>query len=204
LGNSQGLGIPLKLFENVVGSLVRLLHLFCVCGVVRTRQEVVADASKVVFAGKGRQFGQLFDFHEQIDCFWFFIVIDEFGDDLVDQFVDILHRLFILNTFVVLFADLTSQTAQILVTPRDKIPLRALETVLQTLVRVFFFGADHAEHRDKICELFFEIPFCQLLKESLYFLVVRTQEFERLGHRSHSLRRSRYFLLELLKSFHFD
>lgn len=48
-------------------------------------------------------------------------MIDELRDDLVYQLVDVLFRLILLDTVLVLLADLASQRAEVLVAPAHKV-----------------------------------------------------------------------------------
>ena len=66
-------------------------------------------------------------------------MVNELRDDLINQVIDVVDRLLGLHTLLIVLADLTSQAAEILVTPADELAPCALEAILQSLVVFFVF-----------------------------------------------------------------
>lgn len=73
-------------------------------------------------------------FKQKVYCFWLLIVVNELWNYLVNQVDDVFNLLFLFHASLILFSDLASQTAEILVTPANKVAQGSLEAVLESIV----------------------------------------------------------------------
>lgn len=97
------------------------LHLLCIGSIVRARQKIVADSCIVVYIGELHNFWKSFNLDEKVNSFGLFIVIDELWDYLVDKANQLVSTFSIFDLQFILFADLSRERPQILVSPAYKI-----------------------------------------------------------------------------------
>jgi hypothetical protein len=60
-------------------------------------------------------------------------MVDEFGDNLIDQLNNVIDGLVLRYTILVLLTDLASETAEILVAPSNEVSLSAEKNVFQSV-----------------------------------------------------------------------
>ena len=125
LRHSHRLGIPLELAVNVKGRAEGVLHLLGVRSVVRAREQVVAHALEVVLICELDKRAEALDLEQQVYGLRLLIMIDELGDDLVDELVYFIDRLAGLHARFVVLADLASEATQVLVAPAHEFFSRA-------------------------------------------------------------------------------
>ncbi len=117
--DSHGLWIPLKLAINVIGRLKCVLHLLGICSIVGAAQQIVAYALEIVSVCKVNQGTESFDLKEQVHSLRLFVVVDELWNDLIDEIIDVSHRLVSTHASLVLLADLAGKAPEVLVTPAN-------------------------------------------------------------------------------------
>ena len=150
LGNTHGLRVPVELAEDIKGSFEGKLHLLGVCGVVGTRQEVVAHALEVVLVGEVSQCGETLNFKKKINSLWLFIMVNELGDDLIHELVNFINRLISLNASLVIDSDLASDATEVLVTPANELSSGTKEAELKGFGIIFLLGSDHSKDTCKV------------------------------------------------------
>ena len=84
LCNAEGLWVAPELAEDIEGCPESVLHLFRVGGVVRAREQVVADALIVVYVREVCQGAETLDLQEQIYSLGLLVVVNELRNNLVD------------------------------------------------------------------------------------------------------------------------
>ena len=85
-----------------------MLHFLRIGSVVRATEKVIANSLKIVWVCEVIESAKSFNFQQQVDSFRFFIMIDEFWDDLVYQLVNLVHGLFSLNARLIILPNLSS------------------------------------------------------------------------------------------------
>lgn len=202
LGNSQCVRVPPETLVDVKSSAEDQHHFLSVRRVRATRQEVGAHSIEVVLIAEGAQFLQAFALNHQVDRFSLLVVVDELGDNLIDQTLDVLHGLLFLHAHLVLGANLARKAAQILVAPTNEVLSAAQEAVFQS-VRLIVFARDHAHDRAELSKLtlqFLVNPRTTIFLTKTYLevaswrrlvtlddvFVQHTKELEGLGHGGHA------------------
>mmetsp|Transcript_23303 Transcript_23303/g.42135 ORF Transcript_23303/g.42135 Transcript_23303/m.42135 type:complete len:204 (+) Transcript_23303:1846-2457(+) len=93
----------------------------------------------------------LVHFAQQVNGINFGVVLHVERHDLLHKVEQILHRAALLGAFLEFLADLTSDVADVLVTPARETVLRAFQSVLQGLPRPFLLHGGRQD-RQNICE----------------------------------------------------
>jgi len=182
LCDSQSVRVPLEFLEAIVNRAKSAEHLLGVSGVGRAREHVVAYSFEIVFVAKLCEFVGTLDFHEEVDGFGFFVVVDELGDDLVDELEDVVGGFVFFKAILVLDADLAREAAEVLVAPANQVFAGAQKSELKGVILVLVVCSDHADDRDQVRQNFLNILVGLVLVVLLEFIVVRRKELERSRH----------------------
>ena len=93
--------------------------------------KVNAHSFIVIFSREVNQRIETLNLKEKVDSFRLLVMVDKLRDDLIDKPIDLFNRLLTLHTLLVVFADLASEAAQVLMTPTYKLLPRAQQAILQ-------------------------------------------------------------------------
>jgi len=126
LGNSECIREFVKLSIYTIDRIQGLSQLIAISSVITACEQVIANTFVVVFVAKVSKFVKALHFHHQVDSLALLIMINEFGDNLVNKAYDIVDGLPLLNSVIVLIADLTGKTSEVLVPPANQVSLGAL------------------------------------------------------------------------------
>lgn len=121
LGNSKSVRVLALAKVNIISSCITLEHLLSVSSVLGAAAKVSAHSIVVSVVTEPTELCKALSLHHEINSLWLFIMINELWDNDINELHQIISRLVFLNPEVIVLADLSSKTSQVLVSPRLQI-----------------------------------------------------------------------------------
>ena len=119
LCNSKCVSESAEFSIHIASSLESLLLLFSICRICLTTKKVDTNTFEVVFVAKVVKFAKTFNFHQKINCFCLFVMVDKLRNYLVNKLQNIIDWFALFDARLILSADLASKTSKVLVAPAN-------------------------------------------------------------------------------------
>jgi hypothetical protein len=131
LGNSKSVRVLALANVNIIGSCITLDHLLSISSVLGAAAEISAHSIVVSVVAEATELAKTLSLHHEINSLWLFIMINELWDNNINELHQIISRLIFLNPKVIVLANLSSKTSEVLVSPSMKVGKGSLKAIVE-------------------------------------------------------------------------